>query len=281
MHTDVLHLFAPAKLNLTLDVLGRRADGYHELRSIMASVDLYDEIDLAPAGEVSLTWEGSMPAPWLEKNTAYLAARAFFAQTGRACRIHINKRIPGQAGLGGGSADAAAVLRGLQRLYGGIEDEALLSLARAIGADVPFCLLGGCALAEGIGDKLTSLPAPQLHLVLLKGRRGVSTPVLFRSLQLPVPHPDTQAALAALSGPAEGLAPFLQNALEGPATALLPEIGHLKARLLAAGALAAFMSGSGACVAGLFPSEAAARAALPNFADVPFHTVCRTGAFAL
>ncbi|MEA4971184.1 MAG: 4-(cytidine 5'-diphospho)-2-C-methyl-D-erythritol kinase [Candidatus Pelethousia sp.] len=281
MHTDVLHLFAPAKLNLTLDVLGRRADGYHELRSIMASVDLYDEIGLAPAGEISLTWEGSMPAPRLEKNTAYLAARAFFAQTGRACRIHINKRIPGQAGLGGGSADAAAVLRGLQRLYGGIEDEVLLSLARAIGADVPFCLLGGCALAEGIGDKLTSLPAPQLHLVLLKGRKGVSTPALFRSLQLPVPHPDTQAALAALSGPAGGLAPFLQNALEGPATALLPEIGHLKARLLAAGALAAFMSGSGACVAGLFPSESAARAALPNFVDVPFHTVCRTGAFAL
>lgn len=281
MHTDVLYLLAPAKLNLTLDVLGRRADGYHELCSIMASASLYDEIDLAPAREISLTWEGCMPAPRPEKNTAYLAARAFFAQTGQACRIHINKRIPGQAGLGGGSADAAAVLRGLQRLYGGIEDEALFSLARAIGADVPFCLLGGCALAEGIGEKLTPLPAPQLHLVLLKGRGGVSTPALFRSLALPLPHPDTPAALAALSGPAERLAPFLQNALEGPATSLLPEIGRLKARLLAAGALAAFMTGSGACVAGLFPSESAARAALPGFADVPFHTVCRTGAFAV
>ena len=281
MYTDVLHLLAPAKLNLTLDVLGRRADGYHELCSIMASVNLYDEIDLAPAKEISLTWEGRMPAPRPEKNTAYLAARAFFTQTGRACRIHINKRIPGQAGLGGGSTDAAAVLRGLQRLYGGIEDKALFSLAQGIGADVPFCLLGGCALAKGIGEKLTPLPVPALHLVLLKGRRGVSTPALFRSLQLPLPHPDTQATLAALSGPAEGLAPFLQNALEGPATALLPEIGRLKARLLAAGALAAFMSGSGACVAGLFPSEAAARAALPSFADVPFHTVCRTGTFAV
>ena len=281
MYSDYLNLLAPAKVNLTLDVLCRRADGYHELCSLMACVDLFDEITLSPAGEISLTWEGCMPAPPLEKNTAYLAAQAFYRQTGQACRIHINKRIPSQAGLGGGSSDAAAVLRGLQRLYGGVEDEALFAMGRDIGADVPFCLQGGCALAEGIGERLTPLAPPTLHLILLKGHGGVSTPALFRSLSLPLPHPNTKAALAALEGPAEALAPFLQNALEGPATALVPEIWQLKARLLAQGALCAFMTGSGACVAGLYPSAEATQSALPAFRDVPFHTVCRTGAFAV
>lgn len=281
MHSDDLKLLAPAKVNLTLDVLGRRPDGYHELCSIMAAVDLYDEVTLAPAREISLTWQGVVRPPLLERNTAYLAAKAFQAQTGRACRIHINKRIPHRAGLGGGSADAAAVLRGLQRLYGGVRGEDLFAMGRSIGADVPFCLLGGCALAKGIGEQLTPLPPPGLSLVLLKGRDGVSTPALFRSLALPLPHPDTEAALAALSGPAAGLAPFLQNALEGPAAGLCPEIAALKARLLAGGALAAFMTGSGACVAGLFPSHEAAQAALGSFGDIPFRTVCRTGAFAV
>lgn len=272
---------APAKVNLTLDVLGRRPDGYHELCSIMAAVSLYDEVTLAPASEISVAWEGIVPEPPLQKNTAYLAAKQFEAQTGRACRIYINKRIPHQAGLGGGSADAAAVLRGLSRLYGGVTEDALFAMARAVGADVPFCLLGGCALAEGVGERLTPLSAPSLHLLLVKGAGGVSTPALFRSLTLPLPPPDTKAALAALCGPAEALAPLLQNALEGPAISLLPEVGELKKRLLGAGALAAFMTGSGAAVAGLFKSEEAARAALPAFADVPFHTVCRTGAFAV
>lgn len=281
MHSDLIKLFAPAKVNLTLDVLGRRADGYHELCSIMASVNLYDEITLSPAEGTALTWEGIVPAPPLERNTAYLAAEAFRAQTGRACRIHINKRIPSRAGLGGGSADAAAILRGLQRLYGGMEDEALFSLGRSVGADVPFCLLGGCALAEGIGEKLRPLPPPTLHLLLLKGQSGVSTPRLFRSLSLPLPHPDTAAALAALYGPPADLAPLLQNALEGPAIALCPEIGLLKSRLYKAGALCAFMTGSGAAVAGLFPTQEAARACLPAFRDIPFRAVCSTGAFAV
>lgn len=281
MNIGILNLLAPAKVNLTLDVLGRRADGYHELKTIMASVSLYDEVTVAPAKEFSLTWEGDVCGPLPENNTARRAAEAFFSQTGQSCCIHITKRIPDQAGLGGGSADAAAVLRGLKRLYGGVEDKALFAMARSIGADVPFCLLGGCALAEGIGERLTPLPLPDLHLLLLKGQGGISTQALFRSLALPLPHPDTEAALSALSGPAEDLAPFLQNALEPPAIALLPEIGGLKARLLAAGALCAFMTGSGACVAGLFPGAAQALGALPAFEDIPFRAVCRTGAFAV
>jgi len=281
MNTNFLCLLAPAKVNLTLDVLGRRNDGYHDLCSIMASINLYDAITLSVAHEFALTWEGSCAAPPQEKNTAYLAAKAFYEQTGRWCRIHINKRIPIEAGLGGGSADAAAVLRGMQRLVGGVDDKSLFAIARSIGADVPFCLMGGCALAEGIGEKLTPLPSPTLHLLLLKGTGGISTPALFNSLSLPCTHPDTAAALNALDGPPEILAPFLQNSLQGPAISLVPEIGQLADQLLNAGALVSFMTGSGSCVAGLFPTEADALAALPSFDDIPFSMVCRTGAFAV
>ncbi|MEA5059753.1 MAG: 4-(cytidine 5'-diphospho)-2-C-methyl-D-erythritol kinase [Candidatus Pelethousia sp.] len=281
MNSNILTLLAPAKINLTLDVLGRLPDGYHALRSIMASINLYDEITIAPAREISVTWEGDVCGPLPENNTARRAAAAFFAQTGLASRIHITKRIPDRAGLGGGSADAAAVLRGLQRLYGNVNDAALFSMARSIGADVPFCLMGGCALAEGIGEQLTALRPPTLHLLLLKGTDGISTPDLFASLSLPLPHPDTEAAIHRLLGPVEALAPLLANALEGPVLSRLPQLRELKARLLAAGALCAFMTGSGACMAGLFSYEAQALSALPAFVDIPFRTVCRTGAFAV
>ena len=275
-----LSLLAPAKVNLTLDVLGRRPDGYHALASIMASVNLFDQVILqtAPPGVLEVTWEGqALP----QDNTARRAAEAFFAQRPGGARVHLIKAIPQQAGLGGGSADAAAVLRGLSRLYGGIDGPALFAMARAVGADVPFCLQGGCALAEGIGHKLTPLPCPQLHLLLLMGETGVSTAALFRSLRLPLPHPDTQGALAALQGPPQALAPFLRNALEAPAIALAPEIGLLKDALLAQGALAAFMTGSGACVAGLFPTLEAGRQAYGHFTGLPFRALCSTGDFAV
>lgn len=275
-----LTLLAPAKVNLTLDVLGRRPDGYHELASIMASVNLFDQVTLqaAPPGVLEVTWEGqALP----QDNTARRAAAAFFAQRPGGARIHLVKAIPQQAGLGGGSADAAAVLRGLCRLYGGVRQPVLLEMARSIGADVPFCLQGGCALAEGIGHKLTPLRCPQLYLLLLMGERGVSTAALFHSLRLPLPHPDTQGAVAALHGPPQALAPFLCNALEAPATALAPEIGALKDALLARGALAAFMTGSGACVVGLFQDPAAMRRAYGDFAGLPFRALCSTGDFAV
>lgn len=275
-----LTLLAPAKVNLTLDVLGRRPDGYHELASIMASVDLFDRVILQAAspGVLEVTWEGqALP----QDNTARRAAAAFFAQRPGGARIHLVKTIPQQAGLGGGSADAAAVLRGLSRLYGGIDREALFAMARSVGADVPFCLQGGCALAEGIGHKLTSLPCPHLHLLLLMGETGVSTAALFRSLALPLPHPDTQGAIAALQGPPQDLAPFLCNALEAPAAALAPEIQTLKEALLAQGALAAFMTGSGACVVGLFLDPAAQQQAYAHFAGLPFRALCSTGHFAV
>ena len=275
-----LTLLAPAKVNLTLDVLGRRPDGYHELASIMASVNLFDQVTLqaAPPGVLEVTWEGqALP----QDNTARRAAAAFFAQRPGGARIHLVKTIPQQAGLGGGSADAAAVLRGLCRLYGGIDREALFAMARSVGADVPFCLQGGCALAEGIGHQLTSLPGPHLHLLLLMGETGVSTAALFRSLALPLPHPDTQGAIAALQGPPQDLAPFLCNALEAPAAALAPEIQTLKEALLAQGALAAFMTGSGACVVGLFPDPAAQQQAYAHFAGLPFRALCSTGHFAV
>ena len=275
-------LWAPAKVNLALDVVGRRPDGYHALRSIMASVSLFDTVLLerAEEGVLEVSWEGA-EAPLPLDNTARRAALAFFKQRPGGARIHIIKRIPMEAGLGGGSADAAAVLRGLWRLYGGVDKACLFSMAQEVGADVPFCLLGGCALAQGIGEQLTPLPPPRLHLLLVKGRAGVSTAALFRGLGSLSCHPDVPAACAALQGPLEGLLPHLENALEPPAAALAPEIPRLKARLLEAGALAACMTGSGAAVAGIFPSRAAARAAWEKFQDVPFRALCRTGYFAV
>ncbi|MDR0841603.1 MAG: 4-(cytidine 5'-diphospho)-2-C-methyl-D-erythritol kinase [Christensenellaceae bacterium] len=269
-------LNAYAKVNITLDVLRRRPDGYHELRSIMHAVSLHDTVTLEPAPSVCVTCGIYLPP----NNTARRAAELFEAHTGHAARIHIEKRIPSQAGLGGASADAAAVLRGLCHIYGGVTEPALFDMARQVGADVPFCLLGGCALAEGIGERLTPLPPAALNLLLVKGEQGVSTAALFGGLRLPLAHPNTGQALAALqAGELHALCAAAQNALEPAACALVPNIATYKKKLLQHGALAAAMTGSGSCVAGIFQSGEEAERARAAFAAAPFAAVCQTGAF--
>lgn len=270
---------AYAKINLTLDVTGKRPDGYHLLRSIMCAVDIFDEVHIEPAVGISVRFDADIPA----ENTALRAAREFCRRTGQGCGIAINKHIPQQAGMGGGSADAAAVLRGLNRLYGNpLLEEELFSIGVGIGADVPFCLMGGCALAEGIGELLTPLPAPSLPLVIVKGSGGVSTRALFSGLRLPLTaRPDTASALTAIkSGDIEQLAPLCVNALEPPAAALLPEILQNRRRLESLGARA-FMTGSGSAVVGIFKTAEEAKAALPSLRGLPFARFCSTGSFVI
>ena len=259
---------ACAKVNLTLGVTGRRSDGYHTLDSLMVTTDLCDDVTVTRCREVIVTCTG-MFLPY--RNTLRAAAERYRALTGRGARIHVYKRIPVEAGLGGGSADAAAVLRAMQRMYGEAEERDLYDIALRVGADVPFCLQGGLCRAQGVGEVLTPfrLGAP-LHLVLAKPAAGVSTRALFERLNLPQPLPDTARAMAALSGgDVRALGPLLCNALQAEAEALVPKIGTLRQRLLALGALGACMTGSGSAVFGLFETAEAAAAACAAIAEEP------------
>ena len=265
---------AYAKLNLTLGVLYKRADGYHALDSIMQTVDLFDTVTVERARDIVVTSTG-MVLPY--DNTIRRAAEQYRALTGRSALIRVVKRIPAQAGLGGGSADAAATLNALQELYDELDEKTILEIAAKVGADVPFCLRGGTQRAEGIGDVLTPVKGMPLHLVVAKPAEGVSTKRLFSLLKLPRVMPDTIGALKALSdGDLTALSPLLYNALEEPAIELVPEIGRIKADLLSLGAKAACMSGSGSAVFGVFADPDAAKAAAEQLKDVAFCSACES-----
>ena len=258
---------AHGKLNLTLDVLGRSGDGYHDLRSVMQTVLFGDEL------EVELTEDGSFSVdpgqqylPADGRNLALRAARAFLDGTGLGASVRVTKRIPVCAGMGGGSADAAAVLRALNRLTGrDLSPEALAALGAQIGSDVPFCVMEGTALAEGRGEKLTALPPlPDCAIVICKPVFSLSTPELFtridrRRSRL---HPDTAGFLSALeSGDLDGLSRRVYNVFEDVLGRRRGDIDAIKSALTELGALGAAMTGSGSAVFGLFRDEAAARLA--------------------
>ena len=259
-----MKLHAYAKVNLALDVCGKRPDGYHAVRMVMQSISLCDTVTLLPAAAgVHLTC--SDPAlPCGDGNLATRAAALFLVRTGldAGVSLHLEKRIPSQAGLGGGSADAAAVLRGLDRLFDTrIPMETLLSWGLELGADVPFCLLGGTALAEGIGEQLTPLPGlPRTHLVVVKPAGGVSTPAAYGAIDAlqPPPHADVDAVIAALSDPVR-MARCMQNVFEAVVFPQMPVLGAVKRQLLELGAAGALMSGTGSAVFGVFRDLQAAQ----------------------
>lgn len=268
-------IYAYAKVNLMLSVEGKRPDGYHELRTIMHSIDLFDTVTVQKAEGIAVAC--SVPLP--EDNTAIRAAKAYGAHAGypAGAHIRIEKRIPSEAGLGGASADAAAVLIGLQRMYGLLAHDALMRAAKSVGADVPFCIKGGCALAEGIGERLTPLPCVPLHLLIVKGTRGISTKELFSSLSAPPRGIDPQKAILSIrAGDVNELAKHMHNALEPAAIALVPKIAEYKKRLTELGALCAVMTGSGSAVAGVFESRDAAQSAAAAFPDADFAFTCGT-----
>ena len=261
---------APAKVNLALDILGRRPDGYHEMRMVMQTVSLWDTVTLEEGGEgftLSVRGMDLPPGKTLEQR----AAEAFFAAIGQPVpplRAALEKKTPAYAGLGGGSADVAALLRLLRERYApAMPREALEAVGGQIGSDMPFCVRGGTALAEGRGEVLTDLPSlPECRFVICKPDFGLPTGPMFARLRLDgsLPRPDVEGMVSALRrGDLEGAASRVGNVFE---SVLEPperrEIEGIKETLLRHGALAAAMSGSGPAVFGLFPPEAETNRAL-------------------
>ena len=261
-----------AKLNLTLDVLDRRPDGYHDLRSIMQTVSVRDditlELDTHEPWRLECDREG---IPTDETNLAWQAAELYLQELDKhvdGLRIHITKRIPAKAGLAGGSADAAAVLRALNRTFDApLSLPALAELGARLGSDVPFCVLGGTALAEGRGEHITQLPpAPQMTYVICKPELSLETPVLYTQLDaIPIgERPNTTAMRAALQkGDLEQIGKQLCNVFEQVAIPAHPELNYIKSILMTYGAYGALMTGSGSAVFGIFDAfEAAAVACM-------------------
>jgi 4-diphosphocytidyl-2-C-methyl-D-erythritol kinase len=272
---------APAKINVTLDVVGVRADGYHLLESVMQSVDCVDTLTAtATDGEVSLTVLGAPPCP-MEKNTAYRAAQVFLRETGIAggVAMTLTKRIPQQAGMGGGSADAAAALLALNALYDTrLSTEALCTMGLQVGADVPFCVLGGTAMVTGIGEDLEPLAAmPDCAIVIAQPADGVSTAAAYAALDgAPITdHPDNAAACDALCrGDLGALCAQVYNVFD-PATALAG-VRQIRTAMAAFSPLASQMTGSGSAVFAIFDDAARAQACADALAqNFPTAFVCR------
>jgi 4-diphosphocytidyl-2-C-methyl-D-erythritol kinase len=281
-----LALGAPAKVNLALHVTGRRPDGYHLLDSIAVFAEIGDTVELAPGGCLSLAVSGPFAAhaPGDATDLAWRAAEAFFARTGRPSQItiRIEKNLPAGAGLGGGSADAAAVLAGLNGMFGTPLPAAELSaLGLGLGADVPMCLAGKALRARGIGERVEPLAGwPALPLVLVWPGRPVSTAACFAALaereNPPLPHPATAVEPADVAAWLAGC----RNDLEPPALGLAGDIGEVLTALRATpGCLLARMSGSGSACFGLYGSEAASSAGANQLrADRPDWWVTATNA---
>ena len=262
--TRRLQVSAAAKVNLALEILTRRPDGYHEIVTVMHAVDLSDRLVLEDSDTLEV--RTSTPGvPCDERNLAYRAAAALRDAAGvaRGARITLDKRIPVAAGLGGGSTDAAATLVGLNRLWGLRWPAAGLdALAIGLGMDVPFFLRGGAALATGRGERLAPLGSASLGLVLVNPRFAVSTAEMYGRVT-PAMYSDgghaQNAARALQSHGAGRVAASLYNGLEAAARGAYPQIGQMQAALLAAGALGTAMSGSGPTVFGVARSWEHAR----------------------
>ena len=261
---------APAKINLQLSVGPRRADGYHELASVMQTVDVCDTLTVTAhtGGGIALTCTDPALSTG-EDNLACRAAVLFFQCTGvplDGVTLHLHKVIPMQAGLGGGSADAAAALRALRRFYAPtLPDSELETMAAALGSDVPFCVRGGTALAAGRGEKLSPLPPlPQCWAVLVKPHEAYSTAAMYRRIDDTAcydPLDATPMVSAITAGDLPGVCAAMTNTFEKvlPPDAATPALCR---RLMAQGAMGAMLSGSGSAVFGLFASrEGAAQAA--------------------
>lgn len=261
---------AYAKINLTLNVVEKRSDGYHNVDMLMQSVSLCDIIDIEKIfSGIELSGTGSLT--YDKTNLAYKAAKLFFDVSGvrGGVRIHINKNIPMCAGMAGGSADAAAVLKGLNTLYGNpIFKSVLLKIASRLGADVPFCILEKTARATGIGDKLTVVaPMPRKCVLVVKPPVSVSTPEAYGSLDFEnMAHPDTEKAVDAIAkSDMKLLYSLMANSFEYSIFKKYPKIASIKAKLADLGADASLMSGSGSAVFGIFEDEAKAKEAYEIF----------------
>ena len=255
---------AYAKLNISLDVSSAREDGYHNMVMVMQSVSLCDDVSLELTEDGKISAETNLPyIPGDERNLAVKAAKLFFEETGNGklgARIAINKNIPVGAGMAGGSADAAAVLRACNRALGSpLGCEALLSLAEKAGSDVPFCVAGGTALAEGRGEVLTQLPDfPDCTIVIAKPGFSISTPEFFKALDSVKikTRPDTAGIISALEeGDLVNICRRMYNVFEDVPDRRLRVVPEIKSAMSEAGALGSIMTGTGSAVFGVFREE--------------------------
>ena len=260
---DEISLKALAKINIGLDVLGRREDGYHDVRMVMQTIHLYDRVEIKKTRSPQIRVETNLYyLPVNEDNLVYRAAKLMkdeFHIT-EGVRIVLQKFIPVAAGLAGGSSDAAAVLVGMNRIFNlGLKQNKLMELGLKIGADVPFCIMRGTALAEGIGEKLTALPPmPKCPVLIAKPAISVSTKFVYENLRLEdnSEHPDIDRIIANIkSKNLRGVADSMGNILETVTIPNYPVIRDIKKLMKENGALNAMMSGSGPTVFGLFANE--------------------------
>lgn len=266
-----LSLKAYGKINLGLDVLRRREDGYHDVRMIMQTVGIFDRVDLIWKEEPGIQVETNLYyLPTNENNLVYKAAKLLMDefQVQEGLLIRLRKFIPVAAGMAGGSSDAAAVLFGVNKMFRlGLTTEELMERGVKIGADVPYCILRGTALSEGIGEVLTSLsPVPQCQVLVAKPGINVSTKFVYENLHAndlrPEQHPDIDGMIRAIKAQnLQGIADKLGNVLETVTVKEYPVIQEIKDKMLEFGAIGSLMSGSGPTVFGLFTNPKAARQA--------------------
>lgn len=266
---DKIKLKALGKINLGLDVLGRRPNGYHDVRMVMQTVYLYDQILLEKTDKEGISLETNLfYLPVNENNLAYRAAKMLIDEFAIKEGVHISleKHIPVAAGMAGGSSNAAAVLYGMNRLFQlGLTDQELMDWGVQLGADVPYCIMRGTVLAEGIGEKLTPLPAmPKCHVLLAKPPISVSTQKVYEKLdaQEVTKHPDIDGILLGLqTGDLEKITSSMGNVLENVTITEYPQIESIKDVMKEEGALNAMMSGSGPTVFGIYDDKMLARRA--------------------
>lgn len=255
-----IRLKALAKINLGLDVIRRREDGYHEVKMIMQTINLYDQIEIKKTREAGIKVKTNLfYLPCNENNLVYKAAKLLMDEFGirDGVEIDLKKRIPVAAGMAGGSSDAATVLFGINKIFGlKLSSKDLMERGVRIGADVPYCLMRGTALAEGIGEKLTALkPMPKCHVLIAKPGISVSTKFVYENLHLEdvKSHPDIDRIIECIeSGDLKGAAGSMGNVLEEVTIPAYPVIQDIKDAMNRNGALGAMMSGSGPTVFGLF-----------------------------
>lgn len=269
-----MQLKAYAKINISLDVVGKREDNYHLLKMIMQTIELYDLITVNKSEkDINITCNKSY-VPKDERNLAYKAAKLFIDTYSikSGVDIHIEKNIPVTAGLAGGSTDAAAVLKAMRTLFNlNIKDEELINLGLKIGADVPFCIVGGTALCEGIGEKLTILKPFKNHiLVIVKPPFGVSTKEVYQNLDINKihKHPETNEIIKAIeNNDLRQVSYFMKNVLENVTLRKYSVLKDIKNEMLKLGALGSMMSGSGPTVFGFFDDIMKAAKCYDNFKE--------------
>ncbi|ONI40343.1 4-(cytidine 5'-diphospho)-2-C-methyl-D-erythritol kinase [Candidatus Epulonipiscium fishelsonii] len=260
---ETITLRAKAKINISLDVIGKRENGYHDLRMIMQTINLYDTIYIKKTKSPKIQINTNIP--WLpidDKNIAYQAVQVFLEEANLKYGVYIDifKRIPISAGLAGGSTDAAAVLVGLNKIFRtGFSKRKLMEIGVKLGADVPFCILRGTVLAEGIGEVLTPLPSiPYTYILLAKPNISVSTATVYQALCISSikVHPKTDELINAIKcKDIKFIFSNMENVLQEVTIAMYPEIEKIKKEMLNQGAIASMMSGSGPTVFGVYKNN--------------------------